>query len=62
MFARPDVRADPGFDKVSFRMQERLIKVTRARNTVDIDLYIKQRLGDIPVLQVLKKRKATKEY
>ena len=62
VFARPDVRADPGFEKVSFRMQERFIEVTPARNTVDIDLYIKQRLGDISMLQVLKKRKATKEY
>ena len=62
VFARSDVRADPGFDRVSFRMQERLIEVTPARNTMDIDLYIKQRLGDISVLQDLKKRKATKEY
>ena len=62
VFARPDIRADPGFEEVGFRMQERLIEVTPARNTVDIDLYIKQRLGDISVLQVLKKRKAIKEY
>ncbi|KAL9614237.1 MAG: hypothetical protein Q9167_001258 [Letrouitia subvulpina] len=62
VFARPDVRGDPGFEKVSFRMQERLIEVTPDRNTVDIDLYIKQRLGDVSVLQLLKKRKATKEF
>lgn len=62
IFARPDVRADPGFEKVSFRMQERIIEVTPERNTMDIDLYIKQRLGDVSVLQVLKKRKATKEF
>ncbi|KAL6716248.1 hypothetical protein ACLMJK_005814 [Lecanora helva] len=62
VFARPDVRADPGFEKVSFRMQERLIEVTPDRNTVDIELYVKQRLSDVLVLQVLKKRKATKEF
>ncbi|KAL8780983.1 MAG: hypothetical protein Q9213_006212 [Squamulea squamosa] len=62
VFARPDVRADPGFETVSFRMQERLIEVTPERNNTDIDLYIKQRLGDVSVLQVLKKMKATKEF
>ncbi|KAL9046447.1 MAG: hypothetical protein Q9214_000714 [Letrouitia sp. 1 TL-2023] len=62
VFARPDVRGDPGFEKVSFRMQERLIEVTPDRNTVDIDLYIKQRLSDVSVLQLLKKRRATKEF
>ena len=62
LFARPDIRADPGFEKVSYRMQERLIEVTPERNNLDIDLYIKQRLGDISVLQILKKRKATKEF
>ena len=62
VFARPDIRADPGFEKVGVRRQERIIEVTPERNTVDIEAFIRHRLGDVKVLQVLKKRKATKEY
>jgi hypothetical protein len=62
VFARPDVRADPGFEKVGVRRQERIIEVTPERNTVDIEAFIRQRLGDVKILRILKKRKATKEY
>ena len=62
VFARPSVRADPGFEKVGFRRQERIIEVTPERNSIDIEAFIRQRLGDVVVLKMLKKRKATKEY
>ncbi|KAL9093549.1 MAG: hypothetical protein Q9165_003944 [Trypethelium subeluteriae] len=63
VFARPDVRADPGFEKIGYRRQERIIEVTPDRNTMDIDAFIKQRLSDVKVLKVLKKRKVnTREY
>ena len=62
VFARPDVRADPGFENVGFRRQERIIQVTPERNLVDIEAFIRQRLSDVEVLKMLKKRKATKEY
>lgn len=62
VFARPDVRADPGFEKVGFRTQERIIEVTPDKNTPDIEAFIRQRLGDVSVLRVLRRRRATKEY
>lgn len=62
VFARPDVRADPGFEKVGFRTQERIIEVTPDKNTLDIEAFVRQRLGEISVLKMLKKRKANKEY
>lgn len=62
VFARPDVRADPGFEKVGVRRQERIIEVTPERNTEDIEAFIRQRLGDVKILKFLKKRKATKEW
>ena len=62
VFARRHVRADPGFEKVGFRTQERIIEVTPDKNTLDIEAFIRQRLGEIAVLKMLKKGKANKEY
>ena len=62
VFARPDIRADPGYEKIGVRRQERIIEVTPERNSVDIEAFIRQRLGDVKVLNILRKRKATKEY
>ena len=62
VFARPHVRADSGFEKVGFRTHERIIEVTPDKNTLDIEAFVRQRLGEISVLKVLKQRKAHKEY
>jgi hypothetical protein len=60
IFARPDVRADPGFDKIGWYRSGRII-ITPERNSKDIGAFIKQNLGDILVLKLLRKRKAVKE-
>lgn len=62
VFARPDVRADPGFEKVNFRTHEKIIEITPERNLVDIEAYIRQRLGDVSVLKVLKRQRGIKEF
>ena len=62
MFARPDVRADPGFKKVNLGTHEKVIEITPERNLVDIEAYIRQRLGDVSVLKVLKRQRGIKEF
>lgn len=62
VFARPDIRADQGFEKVSFGMKQRLIEITPERSTADINLYIKQQLGNVSILQHLRKSNATQDY
>ena len=62
IFARPDVRVDPGFDKLGSRIHERVIEVTPDKTNSDIKTFIQQRLMDISVLKTLKKRKMTKDY
>lgn len=54
IFARPEVRGDPGFEDVGFQIQEKSITVTPARNQEDIKKYIRQRLEQIAVLKKLK--------
>ena len=61
IFARPDVSGDPGFEKVGFRT-ERTIMVTPARNTVDIETFVRNRFKDVSILNALRTRKAKKEY
>lgn len=62
IFARPDVRVDPGFDKLGAQIHERVIEVTPDKTNPDIKTFIQQRLVDISVLKTLKKRKMTKDY
>ena len=62
IFARPDVRVDPGFDKLGSRTHERVIEVTPDKTNPDIKTFIQQRLMDITVLKTLKKRKMIKDY
>ena len=62
IFARPDIRVDPGFDKLGSRIHERVIEVTPDKTNPDIKTFIQQRLMDISVLKTLKKRKMTKDY
>ena len=62
VFARPSVRADAGFEKVGFRTQERIIEVTPDKNTHDIQAFIRERLGDVSVLGILRRRKPNQEY
>ena len=62
VFARPDVRADPGFKKVNLRTHEKVIEITPERNFLDIEAYIRQRLGDVSVLKVLKRQRGIREF
>ena len=63
VFTRPDIRADPGFEKIAdLQKRERFIEVTPERNTLDIDAFIRKRLAEVSVLKVLKKNKATVEF
>ena len=61
IFARPDVRGDPGFERVGFRT-ERTIVVTPEKNTVDIEAFVRGRLKDVSLLNVLKTKKAKKDH
>ena len=62
VFARPSVRADAGFEKLGFRMQERTIEVTPDKNIHDIQVFVRQRLNAMSVLKMLRKRKPNKGY
>jgi hypothetical protein len=61
VFARPDVRADSGFDKIGSYHSGRII-VTPDRNSKDIGAFVKQRLGEVRVLKELRKNKLKKSY
>ena len=61
MFARPDVRKDPGFENVSFWKQDGKIEVTPERNNADIEAFIRQQLSNVSMVKLLRKRKS-KEY
>ncbi|OQN99698.1 hypothetical protein B0A48_14468 [Cryoendolithus antarcticus] len=61
IFARPDVRADSGFDKIGSYHSGRII-VTPDRNFKDIGAFVKQRLGEVRVLKELRKNKLKKPY
>jgi hypothetical protein len=54
VFARPEVRGDPGFENIGFQRQEKIITVTPDRNQEDIKAYVRQRLEEIIVLKKLK--------
>lgn len=61
VFARPDIRADSGFDKIGSYHSGR-IAVTPDRNAKDIGAFVKQRLGEVRVLKELRKNKLMKSY
>lgn len=62
VFARPSVQEDPGFENVGFWTQDRKIVVTPEKNSVDIETYTRQKLSDVTMLKMLKRRKKDKEY
>jgi hypothetical protein len=61
VFARPDVRADSGFDKIGAHHSGRIV-VTPDRTSKDMGVFVEQCLREVPVLKVLRKKKLKRSY
>lgn len=60
IFARPDVLGNAGVDKIGPYCPGKIV-ITPDRNAKDIGAFIKQNLGEVLVLKLLRKRKAMRE-